>query len=153
GGMGTVYKALHVLLQRIVALKVLPADRVSSDKAVARFRREMKAVGRLNHPNIVQAIDAGEVDGTHFLVMEFIDGKALSRLVAWRGPLRVPDACELLRQAAIAVQHAHEHDLVHRDVKPSNLMLAHTGQVKLLDLGLARLYDEHALGEELSGSD
>ncbi len=151
GGMGTVYKALHLLLMKVVALKVLPIDRMSNVEAVARFRREMKAVGRLNHPNIVQALDAGEVNGTHFLVMEFLEGAVLSRLIARRDPLPVPDACESVRQAALGLQHAHEHGLVHRDIKPSNLILTPAGQIKVLDLGLARLCDEASNSEELTG--
>jgi serine/threonine protein kinase len=142
GGMGTVYKALHVLLMKVVALKVLPAQQGSGGDAIARFQREMKAVGRLNHTNIVQASDAGEVDGAHYLVMEFVEGIDLSSLIASRGPLPLPEACELVRQAALGLQHAHEHGLVHRDLKPSNLMVTASGTVKILDLGLARLCEE-----------
>lgn len=139
GGMGTVYKALHTRLKRVVAVKVLSPDRFGDATAVARFEREMEAVGRLNHPRIVQATDAGEEAGTHFLVMEFVEGIDLSKLVKFAGPLCVAEACELARQAAIGLQHAHDHGLVHRDVKPSNVMLAVGGVVKVLDLGLARL--------------
>ena len=142
GGMGTVYKALHTRLKRLVAVKMLSASRLADPQAVARFQREVEAVGRLNHPNIVQALDANELDGQHFLVTEFVDGVDLSRLVRSGGPLPVPDACEIVRQAALGLQHAHAHDLVHRDVKPSNLMLTSAGIVKLLDLGLARLRPE-----------
>lgn len=140
GGMGAVYKALHTRLQKVVALKVLPAARMDDPHAVQRFQREMQAVGRLSHPNIVGAHDAGEHEGTHFLVMEHVAGVDLSQLVRCIGPLPFADACELVRQAAIGLQHAHEHDLVHRDIKPSNLMLAPDGLVKILDLGLARLH-------------
>jgi response regulator RpfG family c-di-GMP phosphodiesterase len=142
GGMGNVYKALHVLLMKVVALKVLPAERVKNEGAIARFRREMKALGRLEHPNIVLARDAGEVEGTYYLVMEFVDGIDLFSLLLYHGPVSIPDACEMIRQAAVGLQHAFEHDLVHRDLKPSNLMLAQPGIVKMLDLGLARLCDE-----------
>jgi serine/threonine protein kinase/Leucine-rich repeat (LRR) protein len=138
GGMGAVYKALHTRLEKVVALKVLPADRMQAE-AVARFQREVRAVGKLQHPNIVQAFDAGEHEGTHFLVMECVDGVDLSTLVKELGPLSIADACELIRQAAIGLAHAHQHGLVHRDLKPSNLMLARDRQVKLLDLGLALL--------------
>jgi serine/threonine protein kinase/ActR/RegA family two-component response regulator len=151
GSMGTVYKAVHVLLMKVVALKVLPADRFANEAAVARFRREIKAVGRLEHPNIVQARDAGEVDGTHYLVMEFIDGIDLSSLLLHHGPVTVPDACELIRQAAVGLQHAFRQGLVHRDLKPSNLMLARGGIVKILDLGLARLCDESSSQSPLTG--
>jgi tRNA A-37 threonylcarbamoyl transferase component Bud32 len=137
GGMGTVYKARHRELDKVVALKVLPADRVD-EAAVARFRNEMKAAGRLGHTNIVTAHDAGRVGGTYYLAMDFVDGSDLAALVYRLGPLPIPDACELVRQAAVGLQHACECGLAHRDVKPSNLMLARGGVVKVLDLGLAR---------------
>ena len=139
GGMGTVYKAVHTKLDRMVALKVLPQSRMDDPRAVARFEREMKAVGALDHPNIVRGHDAREIDGTRLLVMEYIEGLDLSKLVRRLGPLPIADACELVRQVAEGLQAAHQHGLVHRDVKPSNLMLADTGEVKLLDLGLARI--------------
>jgi serine/threonine protein kinase len=150
GGMGVVYRALHVLLMKVVALKVLPADTMTNEGAIARFRREIKAVGRLEHPNIVQARDAGEVDGTHYLVMEFIEGIDLSSLLLYHGTVSIPDACEMIRQAAIGLQHAFEQGLVHRDLKPSNLMLTPTGIVKILDLGLARLCEESSSANPLT---
>jgi serine/threonine protein kinase len=140
GGMGAVYKALHTKLKRTVAIKLLPGYRQRSPQAVARFHREMEAIGRLDHKNIVRAHDANEVDGHFFLVMEFVEGITLSSLVRRVGPLDVANSCDIVRQAAVALQHVHEHGLVHRDVKPSNLMLTTTGVVKLLDLGLARLH-------------
>ena len=129
GGMGTVYKARHVKLGRTVAVKVLPKHLVESRDAVLRFEREMEAIGRLDHPNIVRATDAGEVDGTSYLVMEYVDGADLSRVVKAAGTLPIADACEVARQAALGLQHAAEHDLVHRDVKPSNLILTRQGVV------------------------
>ena len=137
GGMGTVYRAMHTRLERVVALKLLPARRLRDQAAVARFEREMKAIGRLDHPAIVRATDAGDVDGTHYLAMDYVEGIDLSRLVRLVGPLAIADACELIRQAAIGLQHAHEQGLIHRDVKPSNLMLTRRGEVRILDLGLA----------------
>ena len=148
GGMGTVYRAMHTRLGRPVALKLLTASRRLDPDASARFEREMRAIGALRHPNIVHATDAGEVDGVPFLVMELLDGRDLGRLVSERGAMSVPEACEVIRQAAIGLQHAHEHGLVHRDVKPSNLMLTVDGTVKLLDLGLAR----NAAPGEIPGS-
>ena len=139
GGMGTVYKALHASLKRQVAVKLLPACNARSPQAMARFHREMEAVGRLDHPNIVRAFDAGQAGGQAFLVMEFVEGVDLSSLVRCGEPLGMADACEIIRQAAAGLQHAHEHGVVHRDVKPSNLLLSNNGVVKLLDLGLARL--------------
>lgn len=148
GGMGTVYKALHTKLGREVALKVLPADRSANETAVARFEQEMMALGPLDHPHIVRALDAREVAGTRFLVMEYIDGVDLSRLVRRRGPLPVAEACELLRQAAVGLQYAHEHELIHRDVKPSNLIVDRQGQLKILDLGLARFRPTESSDDE-----
>jgi serine/threonine protein kinase len=140
GGMGVVYRALHVELERVVALKVVRSDRVGDTQAVERFRREIKAAGKLEHPNIVLAHDARQIDGTQLLVMEFIEGLDLAQLLDRTGPLPIADACEAIRQAALGLEHAHEHQLIHRDVKPSNLMLARNGAVKILDLGLARLH-------------
>jgi serine/threonine protein kinase len=139
GGMGSVYRALHPLLKKELAVKILPPEATTNGQAVARFRREMEAIGRLDHQNIVRATDAGEVGGIHFLVMELVDGIDLARLVRFCGPPSVAESCELIRQAAVGLQCAHEHDLVHRDVKPSNLVLSRRGEVKVLDLGLALL--------------
>lgn len=123
GGMGTVYRAIHRRLRRTVAIKLLPARRLRDQAAVTRFEREMQAIGSLNHPAIVRATDAGEVDGTHFLAMDFVHGIDLGQLVRRTGPLSVADACEVIRQAALGLQHAHDRGLVHRDIKPSNLMI------------------------------
>lgn len=145
GGMGAVYKALHTRLDKVVAVKILPADRMRDPGSVARFQREMKAVGRLDHPNIVRAMDAGEEGGMHFLVMEYVEGLDLSQLAKATGPLPIADACELVRQAALGLAEAHEHGMVHRDIKPNNLILAKSRRknapptVKILDLGLALL--------------
>ncbi|MBN2292493.1 MAG: protein kinase [Pirellulales bacterium] len=150
GGMGTVYKARHTELERMVALKVLSEELVRDDRAVARFRREMKAVGRFDHPNIVRAYDAREIDGTYFLVMEYVDGLDLAELVARTGPLPIADACELVRKAACGLQCAEEHGMVHRDIKPSNLILAEDGQLKILDLGLARIHTVEPADEAMT---
>ncbi len=151
GGMGTVYQARHTHLKRIVALKVLPKECLGNEQAVARFQREMEAVGRLDHPHIVRAMDAREVDGIRFLVMEYLDGLDLSEVVQRSGALRIPDACESIRQAAVGLQCAQEHGLVHRDIKPSNLMLTTEGQVKVLDLGLAQIQETASLDGNLTG--
>ena len=129
GGMGTVYKARHTLLRRVVAVKVLSKSLTDDSRAVTRFLREIEVIGSLSHPNIVQAHDARNVEGTTILVMEYVDGLNLSELVNRAGRLGVADACELVRQAAVGLQYAHEHRLVHRDVKPSNLIL--TGSMAL----------------------
>ena len=124
GGMGAVYEARHTKLKKTVAVKVLPPEMMKSPVLITRFEREMEAVGALDHPNIVRAMDAGEFHGTHFLVMEYVEGSDLSVLVKEHGALSVADACEAIRQAALGLQHAHEHGLVHRDIKPSNLLMA-----------------------------
>jgi serine/threonine protein kinase/CHAT domain-containing protein/Tfp pilus assembly protein PilF len=140
GNMGVVYKARHTELDRVVALKVLPAG-FTDEVSIARFKNEARAAGRLDHPNIVGAHDAGQLDGVHFLVMTFVDGVDLGRLVRVRQRLEVADACEVIRQAATGLHHAFGRGLVHRDIKPSNLMLARDGRVKVLDLGIARALD------------
>jgi serine/threonine protein kinase len=152
GGMGTVYMAVHRELQKIVALKMLLRERVMDPQAVARFQREMRAIGRFDHPNIVRATDAGQEDGTHYLIMEYVDGVDLGEFVRRRGRLPIADACEIVRQAAVGIQFIHDHGLIHRDVKPSNLMLMKRGEVKILDLGLARLVEGAAGQWELTGT-
>jgi WD40 repeat protein/serine/threonine protein kinase len=153
GGMGAVYKAVHTRLKRMVAIKVLPPERMHVPGIVQRFQREMEAVGKLQHPHIVQATDAGEADGQHYLVMEFVDGIDVGRLVAATGPLGIANACEIARQAALGLAHAHRHGMVHRDIKPSNLMVSREGQVKVLDLGLALLQDSPTCDLTLTSRD
>lgn len=151
GGMGVVYRALHTRLEKEVALKVIGSQYVAHPEAIARFGREMKAAGRFQHPNIVQATDAGDVDGMHYLVMEFVPGTDLSSLVRHHGPMNVTEACDAVAQAANGLQHAHDNGMVHRDVKPSNLMRMPDGTIKILDLGLALLRDDPVLGEVCGG--
>lgn len=152
GGMGTVYRALHTHLNRIVALKVLPPERLADPQAVARFRQEMRVVGQLDHPHIVRAFDAGQHESTHYLVLEFADGIDLSTLAQRIGPLPIADACELVRQAAEGLEYAHRRQLVHRDIKPSNLLLTLDGQLKILDFGLALLWGDQKPHEELTST-
>jgi serine/threonine protein kinase len=149
GGMGAVFKARHTRLKKVVAIKVMSPSSTRDPDAVARFAREMEAVGRLEHPNIVRALHADEHQGTHYLVMEYVEGQDLKTLIKERGPLPVADACGLLRQVASALDYAHGHGLIHRDIKPSNLIITSQGQLKVLDLGLARL-GQIAEGEELT---
>ena len=133
--------ARHLRLGKLVALKVLRAGLEEGRLLLERFKQEMHLIGRLNHPNIVTALDAREENGTLFLVMELVDGAGVDRLVA-AGPLRIADACEIARQVALGLEHAHEHRLVHRDMKPSNLILSRRGVVKIVDFGLARVNEE-----------
>jgi serine/threonine-protein kinase len=145
GGMGQVFKARHRHMNRLVALKLMRKERLQSPDAVRRFYREVEAAGQLSHPNVVLTYDAGQAGKTWFVAMEYIDGPDLSRLVQERGVLPVEQACEYIRQAALGLQHAHEQGLVHRDIKPKNLVAAFnedgSATVKVLDLGLARLSD------------
>jgi serine/threonine protein kinase len=150
GGMATVYRARHVRLNRQVAIKVLPARWLKDPTVVARFEREMQAVGSLRHPAIVQATDGGEADDVHFLVMELVDGVDGSRLVQGCGPLPIADACEIVRQAASGMAYVHASGIIHRDLKPSNLMITVAGEVKILDLGLARITGEQLADDELT---
>jgi serine/threonine protein kinase len=155
GGMGQVFQAHHVCMDRIIALKVIAKDRVSDPTAVARFYREVRAVAKLSHPNIVTAFEVNQVGDTHFLAMEYVGGIDLARLVRQSGPLSIPNACEYIRQAAVGLQHAHEKGLVHRDIKPGNLIVARPNPeeppiTKILDFGLARFESESAQAERLT---
>lgn len=138
GGMGNVFKAKHRRMRRIVCLKVLRAAGRKSPTIMERFRREARTVAALKHPNFVVAHDAGDTEGIPFLVMEFIEGQDLSKLVQDTGPLNVQVAIETIRQAADALEYAHGAGVIHRDVKPHNLIPGEGGMIKILDMGLAR---------------
>jgi serine/threonine-protein kinase len=147
GGMGQVLKARHVSMDRVVALKIIRKDRVSHPVALSRFDREVRAVSKLSHPNVVTAFDVAQVGGTHYLAMEYVEGIDLARLVQQSGRLPIANACEYARQAASGLQHAHERGLVHRDIKPGNMMITRPNPagppvVKVLDFGLARFESE-----------
>ena len=126
-------------MNRTVALKLLPESLGGSPESVERFRREVQALARLSHPNIVAVHDAGDADGTHFYVMDLVEGDDLTRLVREQGPMPVEPALDCILQAARGLEYAHAQGVVHRDVKPSNLILDHHGTLKLLDLGIARI--------------
>jgi NHLM bacteriocin system secretion protein len=143
GGMGTVYLAEHRLMDRLVALKVIRRDLVGNSALVERFRREVRAAARLAlHSNIVTAYDAEQAGDSHFLVMEFVDGIDLAHLVKSKGALPYELACGIVKQAAEGLEHAFQRGMVHRDIKPQNLMLTPGGRVKILDFGLARFASE-----------
>jgi serine/threonine protein kinase len=139
GGAGQVFKARHQKLNRVVALKLIRKELLADAEVVGRFYREIQVLSRLDHPNVVHAYDAGPADASHFLAMEYVEGTDLGKLVK-QGPMPVQQACEYIRQAALGLQHAHERGLVHRDIKPHNLIMSvRDGLIKVADLGLARL--------------
>ncbi|MEL6104460.1 MAG: protein kinase [Planctomycetota bacterium] len=152
GGMGEVYLARHKRLGREVAIKVISGARSSDSRSRERFEAEMRAVGRLSHPNIVAALDARDVDGVAVLVTEYVDGLDLGELVSRVGPLSTADACEIVRKVAAALQYTSDQGFVHRDVKPSNIMVSRDGEVKLLDLGLARLSEADERSVDLTAT-
>jgi tRNA A-37 threonylcarbamoyl transferase component Bud32 len=139
GGMGRVYRAEHRLMKRAVALKVISPRLQTRPDALARFRREVEAVAKLAHAHIASAYDADEAGGRLLLVEEFVEGTDLAEVVRRRVPVPVAEACAWVCQAASGLQHAHERGLVHRDIKPQNLMLTPEGTVKILDFGVAHL--------------
>jgi serine/threonine protein kinase len=141
GGMGMVFKARHRKLGRLGALKILPPSFTRDKGAVTRFRREFETAARLKHVNVVAAFEADEDRGVHFLVMDYVVGINLERVVVEHGPLPVPVAVECLIQSARGLEAAHENGIIHRDIKPGNLMLDRRGTVRVLDLGLARIVD------------
>lgn len=143
GGMGSVFKAEQPALKRVVALKVMSRELIQRPGALARFQREMRAAGALNHPNIVVAHDADSVGDTHFLVMECVNGYNLKEWIEHYGQMPIDWASDVIRQTALGLQHAHEQGMVHRDIKPSNLIIATEESsglpiVKILDMGLAK---------------
>jgi serine/threonine-protein kinase len=147
GGMGRVYRAEHRTMKRVVALKVLTAELLNTERAVELFLHEVRAVSQLVHPNIVTAFDANEISGRYYLVMEHVDGPNLDQLVRRQGVLSVGLACDYIRQAANGLQCAHLLGMVHRDIKPANILVqwhglngaSSPGLVKISDFGLARL--------------
>ncbi len=147
GGMGVAYKARHTKMDRLVAIKLLSRNFLRDPQAIARFERETRTAGLLDHPHIVRAFDAGEVYHRHFLVLEYLDGKNISEIATEYGPISIANASEIIRQTALGVQYAHEKGLVHRDLKPSNLMLVRpsvdskelAATVKILDYGLSQM--------------
>ncbi len=138
GGMGVVFRAEHRLMQRDVALKVIHPRLVDRPEAVVRFRHEVQAAARINDEHVVRAYDAEQVDGIHFLVMEYVDGESVDRLLAREGRLPIARACSIARQTALGLQAAHAQGMAHRDIKPQNLMIDGSGRVKILDFGLSR---------------
>ena len=139
GGMGQVYKARHKVLERIMALKTLHSEATKQEEAVKRFQREVKVAARLSHGNIVAAYDAGESQSVHYLVMEYVEGSDLYSHVKNHGRLPLRTALDYTLQAARGLEYAHSENVIHRDIKPPNLVLDAEGTVKILDMGIARL--------------
>ena len=169
GGMGQVFKARHRQTQMLVALKVIKPSRLARPNGLGRFFREVRAAACLDDPHVVRAFDADTAGDTHYFAMEYVHGTDLAKYVKSRGPLPIELACQFLAQAALGLQHIHEHGMVHRDIKPGNLMLALDEQpatvgfgagglaaravptlLKILDLGLARLTEDATAGAELN---
>ena len=143
GGMGAVYLAIDPGLKRSVALKVLPQDKAGNPTLVKRFKAEAQAAANLRHDNIVMVYEAGEADGYLYIALEYVEGTDVANLVQKRGVMPVKRTIDVIRQTALALQHAHEKGIVHRDIKPGNLLIRRDGVVKLADMGLARAVDDH----------
>lgn len=140
GGVSQVFKAWDTRRKCIAALKAIRSEHLDNVEAVGRLKREMRVIGQLSHPNIVKAFDIDSVRARHYFAMEYVEGTDLSKLIKLSGPLPMPQACDYIRQAALGLQHAHEKGLVHRDIKPGNLLVTMGGtMVKILDMGMARL--------------
>ncbi len=140
GSMGRVYKARHHMMDRVVALKIIAPEIASNDRVVARFQREMKLVGRLDHPNVVRAFDADQFQRVLYIVMEYVPGYSLGERLK-KGPIPPMEMLDYAAQAALGLAHAHEQGIVHRDIKPSNILRTEEGRVKILDLGLGVLME------------
>jgi serine/threonine protein kinase len=138
GGMALVYKGLDVLLNRKVAVKVLRHQYVHDEDFIRRFRREAQSAASLSHPNVVSIYDVGQEDETHYIVMEYIEGTTLNDLIKERAPLQVEEAVHYASQIADALDHAHSNEIIHRDIKPHNILIGKNGRVKVTDFGIAR---------------
>jgi serine/threonine protein kinase len=142
GGMGQVFKARHKPTRKLVAMKVLSAEAVSNRRLIERFKKEAKAIGRLKHPNVVRAYEAGKINKIRYLVMEFVDGENMLARVKRKGPLSIDEVVNCILQASRGLDYAHQKGIIHRDIKPSNLLRDRTnGRVKVVDLGLARVQE------------
>jgi serine/threonine protein kinase/beta-lactam-binding protein with PASTA domain len=138
GGMALVYKARDLLLNRFVAVKVLRQQFTHDEDFVKRFRREAQAAASLSHPNIVSIYDVGQVEDTHYIVMEYIDGANLNEIIRDRAPLQSDEAVKITAQICDALEHAHHNQIIHRDIKPHNILIGNNGRVKVTDFGIAR---------------
>lgn len=138
GGMALVYKAQDLLLNRNVAIKVLRQQFVHDEEFIRRFRREAQSAASLSHPNVVSIYDVGQEDDVHYIVMEYVEGKNLNEIIKERAPLQVDEAVRIASQIADALDHAHHNQIIHRDIKPHNILIGRNGRVKVTDFGIAR---------------
>jgi serine/threonine-protein kinase len=137
GGMANVYLALDTILNRKVAVKILRGDLAEDEKFVRRFQREAISASSLTDPNIVEVYDVGEDNGKYFIVMEYVEGKTLKQLIKKRGNLTLPEVIDIMMQLTSAIAHAHENYIIHRDIKPQNVIILEDGRVKIMDFGIA----------------
>jgi serine/threonine-protein kinase len=145
GAMGTVYRAQDVALGRVVALKVLAADLGAADELTQRFHREAEAIGRLNHPNIVQVYDLGRAEGRLYMAMELLEGDDLRALIERRADVGLADRVRIFREICSGLGYAHSKGVIHRDIKPANILVTASGRVKILDFGLARVASQQTI--------
>jgi serine/threonine-protein kinase len=140
GGVSQVFKAWDTRRKCVAAVKTIRSEHMANAEAVGRLQREMRVIAQLSHPNVVKAFDVDLVNERHYFAMEYVEGTDLGKMLKLSGPLPVRQACDFIRQAALGLQHAHELGLVHRDIKPGNLLVTGGGaSVKILDMGMARL--------------
>ena len=137
GGMANVYLAYDTILERKVAVKILRGDLAEDEKFVRRFQREAISASSLNHPNIVEVYDVGEDNGKYFIVMEYVEGKTLKQLIKKRGALTLAEVVDIMLQLTSAIAHAHSSYIIHRDIKPQNVIILEDGRVKIMDFGIA----------------
>ena len=137
GGMANVYLANDTILNRKVAVKVLRGDLANDEKFVRRFQREALSASSLNHPNIVEMYDVGEDDGNFYIVMEYVDGKNLKQLIKRRTKLSLTEVVDIMKQLTDGISHAHDSFIIHRDIKPQNMLILDNGLVKITDFGIA----------------
>ena len=154
GGMADVYLAFDTILKRDVAFKILRGSLSKDPITLMRFQREASAISKLSHPNVVDVYDVGEFKDHHYIVMEYVRGRTLKQLIAQRGALHKEEALDIMKQLTMAIQHAHEHNIIHRDVKPQNVLVKDDGTVKITDFGIAMVHDSLSLtqGESILGS-
>ena len=154
GGMDDVYLAFDTILKRDVAIKILRGSLSKDPITLMRFQREASAISKLSHPNVVDVYDVGEFKDHHYIVMEYVRGRTLKQLIAQRGALHKEEALDIMKQLTMAIQHAHEHNIIHRDVKPQNVLVKDDGTVKITDFGIAMVHDSLSLtqGESILGS-